>query len=82
MNVLAWEFWQRLSIWRQGKALDRCDCFDERVKRMIGEIFSQSKICRVTEGVVFHSIFFWSFLTLFAGTMLVMFQADFFTPVL
>jgi Fe-S oxidoreductase/nitrate reductase gamma subunit len=81
-GVLAWGFWQRLPVWRQGKALDRFDHFDERVKRMIDEVFGQTKICRVTDGGIFHAIFFWSFLILFAGTMLVMIQADFFTPVL
>ena len=81
-GVLGWGFWQRLPIWRQGKALNRFDRYDERVKRMLSEVFSQSKIFRVTEGGIFHSIFFWSFLILFAGTMLVMVQADFFTPVL
>ncbi len=82
IGVMVRGFWQRLPIWRQGKALDRFDRFDERVKRMIGEVFSQSKIYRVTDGGIFHSIFFWSFLILFAGTMLVMIQADFFTPLL
>ena len=81
-GVMAWGFWQRLPIWRQGKALDRFDRYDERVKRMLSEVFGQTKIFRVTDGGIFHSIFFWSFLILFAGTMLVMFQADFFTPVL
>ena len=81
-GCMAWGFWKRLPIWRQGKALDRFDRYDERVKRMLAEVFSQSKIFRVTEGGVFHSIFFWSFLILFAGTMMVMFQADFFTPLL
>jgi Fe-S oxidoreductase/nitrate reductase gamma subunit len=81
-GVMVWGFRQRLPIWRQGKALDRFDRYDERVKRMLAEVFSQSKIFRVTEGGLFHSIFFWSFLVLFAGTMMVMFQADFFTPLL
>ena len=82
MGVICWGFRKRLPIWRQGKALDRFDRYDERVKRMLSEVFSQSKIFRVTDGGIFHSVFFWSFLVLFAGTMLVMFQADFFTPVL
>lgn len=81
-GCLVWGFWQRLPVWRQGKALDRWDRYDERVKRMLGEVFSQVKIFRVTDGGVFHTLFFWSFLTLFVGTMLVMFQADFFTPLL
>lgn len=37
---------------------------------MLAEIFSQVKVYCVTDGGVFHSIFFWSFLILFAGTML------------
>jgi len=81
-GYLAWGFWQRLPIWRQGKPLDRWDRYDERVKRMLCEVFSQVKIFRVTDGGVFHALFFWSFLTLFVGTLLVMFQADFFTPLL
>ena len=82
MGIICWGFWKRLPIWRQGKALNRIDRYDERVKRMLSEVFSQSKIFRVTDGGIFHSVFFWSFLVLFAGTLLVMFQADFFTPVL
>ena len=81
-GVMAWGFWQRLPVWRQGKALNRFDRYDERVKRMVAEVFSQTKIFRVTDGGIFHSVFFWSFLVLFAGTMLVMVQADFFTLLL
>ncbi|MBC7963971.1 MAG: 4Fe-4S dicluster domain-containing protein [Steroidobacteraceae bacterium] len=79
-GVMAWGFRQRLPIWRQGRALNRFDRFDERVKFMISEVFSQSNISRVKDGGVPHAFFFWGFLTLFAGTMLVMLQADFFTP--
>jgi len=81
-GVMGWGFWKRLPIWQQGKALNRFDRYDERVKRMISDVFSQEKIFRVTDGGIFHSLFFWGFLILFAGTMLVMIQADFFTPLL
>ncbi len=81
-GILAWGFWQRLPVWRQGKPLNRFDRYDERVKRMISEIFSQSKLYRVKEGGIYHSLFFWGFLTLFAGTLMVMIQADFFTPLM
>jgi Fe-S oxidoreductase/nitrate reductase gamma subunit len=81
-GVMGWGFWKRLPVWRQGKPLDRFDRYDERVKRLISEVFSQEKIFRVTDGGIFHSIFFWSFLLLFVGTILVMFQADLFTPLL
>jgi Fe-S oxidoreductase/nitrate reductase gamma subunit len=81
-GILAWGFWKRLPVWRQGMPLDRFDRYDDRIRRMISEIFSQSKIYRVTDGGIFHSLFFWSFLILFAGTMIIMLQADVITPLL
>jgi len=81
-GVLAWGFWQRLPVWRQGKPLNRFDRYDERVMRLIRQVFSQEKIFRVMEGGLYHSLFFWSFLALFVGTLLVMVQADFLSPVL
>lgn len=80
--VMVFGFWKRLPVWRQGKRLDRFDCYDERAKRMLGEVFSQVKVCRVAGGGVFHALFFWSFLALLVGTTLVMVQADVLTPLL
>ncbi len=81
-GALVWGFWKRLPIWQQGKPLNRFDRYDERVKRMVSEVFGQIKISRVKDGGIPHALFFWGFLTLFAGTLLVMFQADFFTPLM
>jgi Fe-S oxidoreductase/nitrate reductase gamma subunit len=81
-GVMAWGFWQRLPIWRQGKPLDRFDRYDERVRRLVRDVFSQEKIFRVKEGGLPHALFFWAFLTLFVGTLLVMLQVDFFTPLM
>lgn len=82
LGIMAYGFWKRLSVWRQGKPLDRCDRYDERVRRMISDVFSQERIFRVREGGLPHALFFWGFLTLFAGTIMVMLQADFFTPLM
>jgi Fe-S oxidoreductase/nitrate reductase gamma subunit len=79
-GCIAWGFRQRLPIWRQGKALDRSDRYGDRIRRMLVEVIGQTKISRVTDGGLFHSIFFWSFLILFIGTLLVMVQADLLTP--
>jgi Fe-S oxidoreductase/nitrate reductase gamma subunit len=81
-GALVLGFWKRLPIWKQGKPLDRFDRYDERVKRMVSEIFGQIKVSRVKDGGLPHALFFWGFLTLFAGTLLVMLQADFFTPLM
>ena len=78
MVVLVWGFWKRLPLYRQGRPLDRFDRYEERVKRMIDEVFGQEKVARVRSGGLFHNLFFWGFLVLFAGTLMVMVQADFF----
>ncbi|MGE0156992.1 MAG: heterodisulfide reductase-related iron-sulfur binding cluster [Geobacter sp.] len=80
--VMLWGFWQRFCHWRQGKPLNRFDCYDERVRRLIKEMFGQEKVYRVKSGGIYHALFFWSFLTLFIGTLLVMLQADLLTPLL
>ncbi len=80
--IIAWGFWKRLSVWRQGKPLDRFDRYEERVKLLIADVFGQEKIFRDKDGGLPHALFFWGFLTLFAGTLVVMVQADFFTPLM
>jgi Fe-S oxidoreductase/nitrate reductase gamma subunit len=80
--ALVWGFWKRLPLYRQGKPLDRFDRFEERVRRMTGEILGQEKVARVKDGGIPHNLFFWGFLLLFVGTLLVMVQADFFTPLM
>ncbi len=82
IGIAAWGFWKRLPVWRQGKPLDRFDRYDERVKRLVSMVLGQSKVARVKDGGIPHALFFWGFLTLFAGTLLVMLQADFFTPLM
>jgi hypothetical protein len=46
-GVMVWGFRQRLPIWRQGRLLDRFDRYDERVRRLVREVFSQELIFRV-----------------------------------
>ncbi|MRR36687.1 electron transporter, partial [bacterium] len=57
-GVLAWGFWKRLPVWRQGKPLDRFDRYDERVKRLVSMVLSQCKVARVKDGGVLHALFF------------------------
>lgn len=80
-GLLAWGVRQRLAHWRQGKALNRFDRPQERLRRMVAEVLAQKKVARVREGGVYHALFFWGFAILFAGTLLVMLQADLLTPV-
>ena len=76
----AFGFKERLEIWRQGKSLDRFDRRGDRVQRMLATVFGQTRVSRVKDGGLFHSLFFWGFLILLAGTMLIMVQADLLMP--
>lgn len=80
-GIMVWGLLKRLAHWRQGKTLDRFDRKGERTQRMLSEVLKQWKVSRVRGGGIFHSLFFWGFMILFAGTLLVMLQADFLTPV-
>ena len=80
-GIMLWGLRKRLAHWRQGKTLDRFNCQGKRTQRMLFEILTQWKVLRVRSGGIFHSLFFWGFMILFAGTLLVMLQADFLTPV-
>ncbi|MBV5319473.1 MAG: 4Fe-4S dicluster domain-containing protein [Chlorobium phaeobacteroides] len=82
LALMATGFRKRMLIWRQGKPLDRFDRFDERFALMLRNIFTQKKVLRVRDGGLFHALFFWSFLVLFAGTIAVMLQTDIITPLL
>jgi Fe-S oxidoreductase/nitrate reductase gamma subunit len=81
LGVMVWGLRKRFAHWRQGKTLDRFNLRGKRTQRMLLEILTQRKVLRVRSGGVFHSLFFWGFMILFAGTLLVMLQADFLTPV-
>ncbi len=80
--VLLWGFWKRLPLYRIGRPLTRTDRYEERVRRLIDDVIGQEKVARVRDGGLPHNLFFWGFMVLFVGTLLVMLQADFFTPLM
>lgn len=82
VGILIWGFWKRLPLYRIGKPLNRFDRYEERVGRMIGEVLSQEKVLRVKGGGLPHNLLFWGFGALFIGTLLIMVQSDFFTPLM
>ena len=82
VGVLLYGLWKRLDFYRQGKPLDRFDRFGERFDSILTNVLGQEKIFRVRSGGLQHSLFFWGFGILFIGTLLVMAQADFFTPLM
>jgi len=80
MGICAWGFWKRLPVYRQGKPLSRLDRLPERVVLLVKGVLAQSQVLRVLDPGALHALFFWSFVLLFIGTLLIMVQADFTAP--
>ncbi len=78
--ALCYGFWQRIKVYRQGRALNRTDQMTQRSIAAVRDILLQSKLLRVTGPGVAHALFFWGFLLLFIGTCLIVVQADFTDP--
>ncbi|HEX9080367.1 MAG TPA: heterodisulfide reductase-related iron-sulfur binding cluster [Desulfuromonadaceae bacterium] len=70
-------FRKRLRVYRQGKPLGRLDRPGERILRLVRGMLAQTKVLRVLDPGSLHALFFWGFVLLFIGTLLVMAQADF-----
>ena len=81
-GVLLLGFWKRLPLYRLGRPLNRFDRYEERVSQLIDAVIGHEKVARVKAGGLPHNLFFWGFMILFAGTLLVMVQVDFFTPLM
>ncbi len=78
--VMARGFMKLAEAWLRGRPLDRFNRAGERCSRFISETLTQKRVLRVADGGVPHAGLFWGFTTMFAGTLLVMLQADLLTP--
>ncbi|MBJ6802584.1 heterodisulfide reductase-related iron-sulfur binding cluster [Geomonas propionica] len=72
----AYGCWKRVEVYRQGKPLNRLDNLRERVVLMATNMLGQIRVLRVAGPGIPHALFFWGFVVLFIGTLLVMAQAD------
>ena len=80
LAVMVQGFRKLFTVWMRGRPLDRFDLFGMRFSRFLSETLSQRRVLRVRDGGLFHAGLFWGFTALFAGTILVMLQADLLTP--
>jgi Fe-S oxidoreductase/nitrate reductase gamma subunit len=78
--IFGYGFYKRFPLYRLGKPLHRLDQLPKRISLYLRYLFSQSKVLRVPEPGSLHALFFWGFLLLFIGTLLIMAQADFSDP--
>jgi len=73
-------FYKRVEVYRLGKELNRLDNLSGRIILLLKNLFGQFKVLRVRGPGVPHALFFWGFVLLFIGTLLIMAQADFSDP--
>ena len=80
LGLFGWGFYRRLPVYRQGGALDRLDNPAARVGLLFKEGLGQLRVLLVWRPGLLHALFFWGFLLLFIGTLLIMLQADLTDP--
>jgi Fe-S oxidoreductase/nitrate reductase gamma subunit len=76
LSLLVWGGWQRIKVYRLGKALQRTDDLPQRLVAAISQVVSQRRVMRVAGVGTAHGLFFWGFFLLFIGTCLIVLQAD------
>lgn len=79
MGTCVWGFLRRIPVYRLGRPENRTDHLGQRLSNLVRGTLGQAKVLRTWPGFV-HALFLWGFLVLFAGTLLVMAQADFTQP--
>lgn len=77
LSVFVYGFIQRWRVYRLGQSLNRTEHRGARLKNMLSHVLLQTKVLRVQGPGTLHALFFWSFLLLFVGTILIVIQADF-----
>ena len=78
--VCLYGFVRRIRVYGLGGPLDRSSNPFLRLRLAAAWAFAQVKVLRAAFPGIFHAAFFWSFLLLFAGTLLIMAQEDFTLP--
>jgi Fe-S oxidoreductase/nitrate reductase gamma subunit len=76
VSLFGWGFYRRIAVYRRGKPLNRTDQLPRRIFLMLRGMLGQFAVMRGTGAGTLHAIFFWSFFSLFLGTLLIMAQAD------
>ncbi|HSN15870.1 MAG TPA: (Fe-S)-binding protein, partial [Anaeromyxobacteraceae bacterium] len=80
--LLAWGAWRRVRVWRLGRPVRRLDHLGLRALAALRAALGQGGVLRQRAPGIPHALFLWAFAALFAGTLLVMLQADLVEPLL
>jgi Fe-S oxidoreductase/nitrate reductase gamma subunit len=78
--IFVYGFYKRFKVYTIGKPEERFDNKYIRFKYFLSNLFGQKKVLKVLPIGSVHALFFWAFLILFLGTILIFIQADFLDP--
>lgn len=68
--IFGYSLYERVSLWRRGKAEDRCDRVGERIKGVVVNIIGHWRVMREAYPGFMHLLIFWGFLLLLMGAAL------------
>ena len=70
LAVLIWVylFYERVKLWKRGKAEKRCEKLPTRILGTIGNVLGQIKVFREKYPGLMHGFIFWGFVILLVGT--------------
>ena len=80
IGLFAFLFLKRRSVYKLGKGVNRTDNLPSRIASFIKYALFQVKVLRSRLAGRLHALFFWGFLLLFIGTLLIMLQVDLTEP--
>ena len=79
--IFAYGFWQRLALWRAGRAENRFDRIPLRLRLVAVHALAQVRTLSQAYPGVMHATMFWGFLALFMGTVLATIDWDVTLPI-
>jgi Fe-S oxidoreductase/nitrate reductase gamma subunit len=74
--IFAYGVYRRCRLWRLGKSSERFEAVLERLKGVLVYGFGQTRLLRSRYAGIFHLFFFFGFVILFIGTLVVLIHED------
>jgi Fe-S oxidoreductase len=75
-GICVYGFYCRYKLWRVGKTGERLDNIGRRIVFLLTQVFAHRSLLRQRLPGMFHLLIFWSFITLFIGTVIIFIEYD------
>lgn len=82
LAVAAYGIWRRLRVWRLGSVAPAWDQPGRRLRRVLVETFTQTRLLRQRVPGIMHALLFFGFVVLFAATVVVFVDNDLGLPIM